>query len=142
MPTKMETILEALKTLLEGTGADVFRNSVIPEDIPTAGLIIIRDGEPGEPYQSNGSAVCFYEHDVEVEIYVQKGDPDARETAYDTLVDAIGTALQSDQTLGGNISGMRYGRPASDGESVDGAEDIKFAILGLRLDYTTSSPIG
>jgi hypothetical protein len=39
-----------LNALLETvSGATVERNSVLPEKVPTGGLIILRDGDPGEP---------------------------------------------------------------------------------------------
>ena len=50
MPTTRETILIALADLL-GTipHAPVLRGEVLPERIPPAGLMILRDGNPGEP---------------------------------------------------------------------------------------------
>ena len=53
--SKAEQVLEALKTLLETVaGAAIERNSVLPEKVPGGGLIIVRDGDPGEPEQALG----------------------------------------------------------------------------------------
>jgi hypothetical protein len=49
MPTSRETILTALHTLLQTLTATALRGEVLPERIPAAGLLILRDGEPGEP---------------------------------------------------------------------------------------------
>jgi hypothetical protein len=51
--SKAEQVLGALKGLLETLpDAVVERNSVLPEKIPDGGLIILRDGDPGEPEQA------------------------------------------------------------------------------------------
>lgn len=49
MPTIRETILAALHTRLSALPATALRGEVLPERVPTAGLLILRDGEPGEP---------------------------------------------------------------------------------------------
>jgi hypothetical protein len=71
-----EQILNALKALFETLpDAVVERNSVLPEKIPDGGLIVMRDGDPGEPEQALGGfgSTC-YQHAVEVEVYVEEGD--------------------------------------------------------------------
>ena len=53
--SKAEQVLEELNASLETVaGATVQRNSVLPERIPDGGLIILRDGDPGEPEQALG----------------------------------------------------------------------------------------
>ena len=53
--SKAEQVLDALKALLETVpDAIVERNSVLPEKVPDGGLIILRDGDPGEPEQALG----------------------------------------------------------------------------------------
>ncbi|MDT8854705.1 hypothetical protein RNZ50_06615 [Paracoccaceae bacterium Fryx2] len=49
MPTTRETVLAALQSRLQSLAALVLRDEVLPERIPAAGLIILRDGQPGEP---------------------------------------------------------------------------------------------
>ena len=49
MPTTRETILAALQARLQPLAALTLRDDVLPERIPAAGLIILRDGKPGEP---------------------------------------------------------------------------------------------
>ena len=47
---KAEQVLNALKMLLQTVpSAVVQRNSVLPEKVPAGGLIMLRDGDPGEP---------------------------------------------------------------------------------------------
>ncbi len=49
MPTPRETILTALLAQLSTLPATALRGEVLPERVPAGGLLILRDGEPGEP---------------------------------------------------------------------------------------------
>jgi len=49
LPTPRETILAALYTRLSALPATALRGEVLPEHVPAEGLLILRDGEPGEP---------------------------------------------------------------------------------------------
>ena len=49
MPSKRELVLAALHVRLQTLAAPVLRGDVQPERIPASGLIILRDGKPGEP---------------------------------------------------------------------------------------------
>ena len=99
--SKAEQVLSALKALLETVpNASVQRNSVLPEKIPSGGLIILRDGDPGEPEQAlGGFGSAYYQHAVEIEVYVEEGDAAVRDAAFDSLLQQIGDSLESDPTL-------------------------------------------
>ena len=86
--SKAEQVLEALRTVLETVpDAVIQRNSVLPEKVPAGGLIILRDGDPGEPEQAlGGFGSTYYQHAVEIEVYVEEGDAVARDTAFDELL--------------------------------------------------------
>jgi hypothetical protein len=141
--SKAEQILDALKALLETIpGAVVERNSVLPEKIPGAGLIILRDGDPGEPEQAlGGFGNAYYQHMIEIEVYVEEGDAAARDAAFDALLQQIGVALETDPTLGNLAFGMTYGRPEPAIEAVTGAPAIKSATLTVIVDYETDAPL-
>ena len=49
MPTTRETILTALHARLLTLPATALRGDVLTELIPAEGLLILRDGDPGEP---------------------------------------------------------------------------------------------
>jgi hypothetical protein len=70
--SKAEQVLEALRGVLDLVpGAVVQRNSVLPEKVPATGLIILRDGDPGEPEQAlGGFGSTYYQHTVEIEIEI------------------------------------------------------------------------
>ena len=120
--SKAEQVLDALKVLL-GTVPDavVERNSALPEKVPGGGLIIVRDGDPGDPEQAlGGFGNAYYQHAVEIEVYVEEGDAAGRDAAFDGLLQQIGAALEIDPTLGSLAFGLTYGRPEPSIEAVAG----------------------
>ena len=141
--SKAEQVLEALKTMLETVpGATIERNSVLPEKVPAGGLIILRDGDPGEPEQAlGGFGNAYYQHAVEIEVYVEEGDAEARDAAFDALLQQIGAALEADPTLGGVAFGMTYRRPEPAIEAIAGAPAIKSATLSVTVDYESDAPL-
>jgi len=141
--SQAEQVLEALKTLLAVIpDAVVERNSVLPEKVPDAGLIILRDGDPGEPEQAlGGFGNAYYQHAVEIEVYLEEGDAAARDAAFDALLQQIGAVLEADPTLGGLAFGLTYGRPEAAIEAVAGAPAIKTATLTVTVDYETDAPL-
>ena len=121
----------------------VERNTAVPEKISGGGLIVLRDGDPGEPDTAlGGFGGVYYSHDVEIELYVEEGDAMARDAAFDTLVQAVGAVLETDPTLGGLAFGMTYGRPEVDTEAVAGAPAIKTGTITVTVEYETDSPLG
>ena len=141
--SKAEQVLDALKALLETVPDTVVeRNSGLPEKVPAGGLIILRDGDPGEPEQAlGGFGSTYYEHAVEVDVYVEEGDAVARDAAFDALLQQIGAALEADPTLGGLAFGLTYGRPEPAIEAISGAPAIKGATLTVTVDYETDAPL-
>ena len=144
MTSKSEQILTALTDLLRAVPkARVERNTAAPERIPKGGLIVLRDGDPGEPEQTlGGIGGVYYSHAVEIEVYVETGEAAARDAAFDTLVRNIGAALDADPTLGGLAFGMTYARPEIDTEAVIGAPAIKTGTLECVIEYETATPLG
>jgi hypothetical protein len=141
--SKAEQVLDARKALLETVpDAVVERNSMLPEKVPDGGLIILRDGDPGEPDQAlGGFGSTYYQHAVEIEVYVDEGDAAARDAAFDALLQQIGAALEADPTLGDLAFGMTYARPGPSMEAVAGAPAIKTATLTVTVEYETDAPL-
>ena len=140
MPTTRETILAALLARLQTLAATVLRDEVLPERIPPAGLIILRDGQPGEPEVTMSPLRYHFQHRAELEVIVQASGN--RATAFDTLIAAIGTALAADRTFGGLCDWVEAEAPASVDLPVDGAIALKAAVVTVVLHYTTADPLG
>src|SRR5690606_23277696 len=71
MPTTRETILAALHARLSALPATALRGEMLPERVPAEGLLILRDGEPGEPEVTLSPLRYHYQHRAEIEAVVQ-----------------------------------------------------------------------
>ena len=144
MPSKTEQILTALTDRLRAVPkVKVERNTAVPEKIPAGGLIVLRDGDPGEPDQAlGGVGSVYYSHAVKIEVYVESADAPRRDAAFDALVQKIGTALDANPTLGGLAFGMTYAQPGIDTEAVAGAPAIKTGTIEVIVEYETATPLG
>ena len=131
MPTLRETILAALHTRLQTLAAPVLRGEVLPERIPATGLIILRDGKPGEPEVTVSPLTYFYEHRAELEVLVQVGT--GRDTLFDALTASIGATLAADRTLGGLCDWVEAEALEPVDLPIEGAAALKAAVIIVVL---------
>ena len=139
MPTLREAILAALHTRLQTLAAPALRGDVLPERIPATGLIILRDGKPGEPEVTLSPLTYFYEHRAELEVVIQAGS--GRDTLFDALTASIGTALAADRTLGGLCDWVEAEAPEPIDLPVEGAAALKAAVITVVLHYASPDPL-
>ncbi|SIR08512.1 hypothetical protein SAMN05421641_12417 [Paracoccus thiocyanatus] len=141
MTTKRETVLSALFTLLQGLGggATILRNEVLPERIPPGGLLILRDGTPGNAEVTLSPLRYHWQHRAEVELFV-RGSSNL-ELAFDVLAERVGMAIAADRTLGGVCDWIETDAPEPADLAVEGAPKIKAAVLILTLHYTSNDPL-
>ena len=136
--TLRETILAALHGLLQTLPATALRGDVLPERLPATGLMILRDGEPGEPEVTMSPLRYHYQHRAEIEAVVQGTNRDA---AFDTLCASIGTALATDRTLGGLCDWVQAEALRPVDLPIEGASSLKAAVIALVLHYSTADPL-
>ena len=139
MPSIRETILGALHARLQTLAAPVLRGDVLPERIPATGLIILRDGKPGEPEVTLSPLTYFYEHRAELEVVIQAGT--GRDALFDTLTASIGAALATDRTLGGLCDWVKAEAPEPVDLPIEGAAALKAAVIVVVLHYATPDPL-
>lgn len=138
--TQRETILSALADLLRTIpNVPVLRGEVLPERIPPAGLMILRDGEPGEPEVTLSPLTYHYRHRAEIEAVVQGADRDA---TFDALCASIGAVIAADRTLGGLCDWVEAEAPQPVDLPVEGAASLKAAVIPVILHYSTTDPLG
>lgn len=125
MPTTRQTILSALHARLAALSSTVLRDEVLPERMPATGLIILRDGQPGEPEVTMSPLRYHYQHRAELEVVVQAGS--SRASLFDELIAAIGWALEADRTLGGFCDWVEPEAPTPVDLPVEGAAALKAA---------------
>jgi hypothetical protein len=138
MPTARESLITALHARLSALPATALRGEVLPERVPAAGLLILRDGEPGEPEVTLSPLRYHYQHRAEIEAVVQ-GTP--RDAAFDALCSSIGAALAADRTLGGRCDWVEAEAPRPVDLPVEGAVSLKAAVIPVILHYNTTDPL-
>jgi hypothetical protein len=139
MPTQRETILAALHARLSALSATILRGEVLPERVPPEGLLILRDGEPGEPEVTLSPLRYHYQHRAEIEAIVQGSD---RDIAFDALCARIGAGLAGDKTLGGLCDWVEAQAPQPVDLPVEGAASLKAAVIQVVLHYSSADPLG
>jgi hypothetical protein len=138
MPTSRETTLAALHARLSALPATALRGDVLPERVPTAGILILRDGEPGEPEVTLSPLRYHYRHRAEIEAVVQGA---SRDVAFDTLCASTGAAIAADRTLGGLCDWVEAEAPRPVDLAVEGAASLKAAVIPVILHYSTADPL-
>jgi hypothetical protein len=140
MPSKRETAVAALATLLLGTGADVWRNTDLDRAIPVAGLIEVTEGDATEEAMLSPLAYDVAQS-VEILAAVTADDEAARDTALDTLLSTIHTLIAADRTLGGAVDDTVLASPSFAAFEADGAAKVARIAATLHFHVTTT-PLG
>jgi len=142
MPSQREAILSALfETLRTNLTASVRRNEALPEKVPSAGLVNLRDGEPGEPEILLSPLSYLWRHRAPLEVVISGGTQAERDAALDTLLITIGATLEPDRTLGGLVDYLEIGPPSFEIVPIEGAAPVKGAVVPVILHYETPSPL-
>lgn len=134
-----ENILQALYSLIQFDGPTFQRNGVLPSRISASGLVILRDGDPGEPEISLSPLRYHYEHEAVLEVIVQ--NEAAQDALLDSILVAVGEQLVSDRTLGGLCDFLEPRAPVADTVPIEGGEPVKAATVQICLFYATENPI-
>ena len=135
MPTPRETILTAPHARLSALPATALRGEVLPERVPADGLLILHDGEPGVTLPP---LAYHYQHRAEIEAVVQGT---ARDAAFDTLCASVGAAIANDRTLGGFCEWVEAEAPRPVDLPVEGAANLKAAVIPVVLYYSTADQL-
>lgn len=140
MPSKLEAILSALHAALRVglPSVTVLRGSVLPEDLSRDGMVILRDGEPGEPEETFSPHRFHYEHLAEIEIFVP--GTEVRDAAFDALKVAVGGILAANRAIGG-ADWIEAMAPTTSDLPALGADTIKAATIPVVLHFWTDDPL-
>ena len=139
MPSKRELVLAALHVRLQTLAAPVLRGEVLPERIPATGLVILRDGKPGDPEVTLSPLTWFYEHRAELEVVIQAGS--GRDALFDALTAAMGAVLAADRTLAGLCDWVEAEAPEPVDLPIEGATALKAAVIIVVLHYASPDPL-
>jgi len=136
--SKRERVLSAVFAALQTVpGATVRRNEALPQAVPAGGLIIMRDGTPGEPDVTLNPRTEYYSHAIDVEAFA----PDNDSGALDDLLRAVDAALSADDSFGGLVEYLAVGDVEVDAFAGDGAAPMLAARINVIVEYQTSGAL-
>jgi len=142
VPSRREQVLSALFAQLQiVSGATVRRNEALPVSVPAGGLVILRDGDPGEPDVTLNPRTEFYSHRAEIEVFVMQPASGGGEDALDALLEQIGGVLAVDRSLGGLAENLFCSAPVTDVMAIEGAAPTLTARITVTIDYLVSDPL-
>jgi hypothetical protein len=142
MPSMREQVLSALFSQLRTIPlAVVKRNEALPQAVPAAGLVILRDGDPGEPDVTLNPVHLFYSHRAEIEAFVSPPAGGRGEALLDALLGEVGAALAADRSLGGLAENLTWSAPEISVLAIEGAAPILAARVIVNLEYLTADPL-
>lgn len=143
MASRGETVIEAIKALIEAAvpAAEVHRNLDAPVRIGAGGLIVVRDGDPGDPEMTMSPLAYTYAHAVRIEVAVQGETIAARIAALDAVLIPIGEAVEADRTLGGLCEWLEPTAADRNDLRTEGAATQRWADFDLVATYSTTNPL-
>ena len=143
MASHREIVLGGIRALIAAAlpAAKVERNAAKPERIPTGGLVIIRDGDPGDPEVYLSPLTYIYTHRVPVEVAVLAATPLSREQVLDQSLQAISEAIEANRTLGGLCDFIDPEAPSTDDLEATGTVAARWADLVILVTYATTNPL-
>ncbi len=140
--TRREQVISLVASRLR-TIPDVVakRNEALPQSVPAAGLVILRDGDPGEPDVTLNPRTEFYSHRAEIEAFATQPAGGGGESVLDALLARIGIALAADRGLGGLAENLTWSAPETSVLAIDGAAPILVGRLTVTIEYLVGDPL-
>lgn len=144
MTSKREQVISSfynkLKTL-ESTNLKVYRNLDKPQKVPSAGMIVVRDGTSEEPEVLLNPLTYIYEHLIAVEVMAQNADASLRDTQIDSLLANIGSVINANRSLDGLAEWLEAKTPETTEEVIEGTSTIRTASLQVMVRFFTNDPL-
>jgi hypothetical protein len=142
MASRREQVLAALFDRLQGIApATAKRNAALPQAVPAGGLVILRDGDPGEPDVSLNPRTELYSHRAEIEAFVTQPASGGGDAVLDALLSEIGATLAGDRSLGGLAEHLFCSAPEISVLAIEGAVPILAARITVTIEYLVSDPL-
>ena len=142
MASTGESVIQAVVALIEAAlpAAGVRRNGDAPDKPGPGGLVIVRDGDRGEPEVSFSPLLYTWSHAIQLEVVGVAASADRFETL-DGMLEAIGLAIEQDRTLGGRCDWLEPSAPDTDDINPAGTQPLRWAALDVVAVYVTSNPL-
>ena len=143
MSSPREAVIQAVVSLLTTAvpSFEVKRNVTTPQRLSSGGLVIVRDGDPGEPETILSPLTYTWSHAIQIEVLAHAAG-DARHLSLDDALRAVGSAIEVNRTLGGLTEWLEPTAPETDDVIEPNAEAVRWAGFDLNAVYSTQNPLG
>ncbi|MCP2080754.1 UNVERIFIED_ORG: hypothetical protein J2W74_001940 [Methylorubrum zatmanii] len=143
MPSKREQVIEAVAALVKAAlpKAAHYRNEVKQRAISANGYVNVDDGDPGEPEVTLNPTTWIYEHELPVEVAANATRTVSAVARLDTMLQAIGTAVAADRTLGGLCDFLQVAAASTEPLTAEGAPVSRLAVVAIVAVYGTTDPL-
>lgn len=138
MTTHSRKVFEALKTGLETVlagKATVHEDENRPQKIGR-GIVVVRQGEPGEAQVVLSPRSYSYDHALSVEITAHSQDD------IGTILGLIDGWVEANRSLTGLTDWLEPTAPRQDVAETFGTAEHPYALFDIVASYTTPSPLG
>jgi hypothetical protein len=136
----ISTLFNKLKTL-ETANLKIYRNPDKAQQVPTGGLIVLRDGAGDEPEILLSPLIYIYEHLLGLEVLVQNADSTTRSNLIDNLLVSIGSIINGSRTLDGLAEWAEAKAPDFNDDPIEGAATIRSATVQIMVRFFTTDPL-
>lgn len=136
--------LAALETVIKNAvtagSAAFWRDPEKDIDASHTGVVLMHDGDPGQPEVILSPLSYSWEHPVEFEV---TASGKSRRAVVEVIIALFEPALAADRTLGGKVDGARIAQAPQFSEyEAEGSETERSGVLYVQLVYTTASGAG
>ncbi|MBB4154176.1 hypothetical protein GGQ80_002086 [Sphingomonas jinjuensis] len=144
--SKRLDVLAAVRAMVKAAlpGADVVGlngDDAAPARVKDGGRVVVRSGDPGDAEVDLSPLAYNYRHPIPIEIIGYKTSSRSAEEVLDAMMEAIGTAIEADRTLGGLCDWLEPTAPGTDDIYTDGAAVPRGADLLIVASYSTPNPL-
>lgn len=145
--SKRLDVLLAVKRMIEQAlpGARVLGldgGEAPPAIVPATGMVVVRTGDLGEPEYTLSPLTYFYDHRIPIEVSALSSGSLTSEVVLDTMMMAIGAAVEADRTLGGLCEWLDTTSAGTEDIYPDGGgQPPRGGDFMIIASYSTSNPL-
>lgn len=144
--TRRLDVIAAVAALVQATfpTAEVLcldNEAEMPNRIGDSGMVIVREGEPGDPQIDLSPPTYNYDHLIPVQVIARGDGVLSAKQVVDQLVGLLSPVIAANRTLGGLVDYLEGTAPATGAIYSKGVEIGHGAEIPLTASYSTPDPL-
>lgn len=142
MASRREEVIRAVQSLVASALplSEVKRNVEAPDRPFAGGVVIVRDGDPGEAEVTMSPLTYTYSHAIRLEV-IAVASAETRSAVLDAMLMSIGQAVEADRTLGQLCEWLEPSQADAGDATAPGGQPVRWAELDIVAVYSTANPL-